>query len=156
MNGKVVVVTGALGALGKVVTEAALARGARVAGIDHAPIAFLSALEGTNVHSTLELLFELREQTRITMPTSRLNDVLQAARDRLMPSSGGHYPKLFYGTQIGTEPLSVMVFVNEPRLFRGQYERYLTQRLREAFDCPEVPMRLIFRRREKIVLGERG
>ena len=37
MNGKVVIVTGASGALGKVVAEVALARGARVAGIDHAP-----------------------------------------------------------------------------------------------------------------------
>jgi NAD(P)-dependent dehydrogenase (short-subunit alcohol dehydrogenase family) len=37
MNGKVVVITGALGALGKVVTEEALARGARVAAVDHAP-----------------------------------------------------------------------------------------------------------------------
>jgi NAD(P)-dependent dehydrogenase (short-subunit alcohol dehydrogenase family) len=37
MNGKVLVVTGALGALGKVVAETAHARGARVAGIDHAP-----------------------------------------------------------------------------------------------------------------------
>jgi NAD(P)-dependent dehydrogenase (short-subunit alcohol dehydrogenase family) len=36
MKGKVVVVTGALGALGKVVVEEALARGARLAGIDHA------------------------------------------------------------------------------------------------------------------------
>ena len=36
MDGKVIVVTGASGALGKVVVEAALARGARVAGIDHA------------------------------------------------------------------------------------------------------------------------
>ena len=36
MNGKVIVVTGASGALGKVVAEAALARGARVAGVDHA------------------------------------------------------------------------------------------------------------------------
>jgi NAD(P)-dependent dehydrogenase (short-subunit alcohol dehydrogenase family) len=37
MNGKVIVVTGASGALGKVVADVALARGARVAGIDHAP-----------------------------------------------------------------------------------------------------------------------
>ncbi|WMT78563.1 3-oxoacyl-ACP reductase FabG [Bradyrhizobium sp. Ash2021] len=37
MNGKVVVITGASGALGKVVAEQALARGARVAGIDYAP-----------------------------------------------------------------------------------------------------------------------
>jgi len=36
MDGKVVVVTGALGALGTVVAETALALGARVAGVDHA------------------------------------------------------------------------------------------------------------------------
>ncbi|MEA2898316.1 MAG: hypothetical protein QOJ84_3931 [Bradyrhizobium sp.] len=36
MHGKVILVTGASGALGKVVAEAALARGARVAGVDHA------------------------------------------------------------------------------------------------------------------------
>ena len=36
MDGKVIVVTGASGALGKVVAEAALARGAKVAGVDHA------------------------------------------------------------------------------------------------------------------------
>jgi NAD(P)-dependent dehydrogenase (short-subunit alcohol dehydrogenase family) len=38
MDGKVVVVTGASGALGEVVVEVALARGARVAGVDHAPV----------------------------------------------------------------------------------------------------------------------
>ncbi|MDF0520357.1 SDR family oxidoreductase [Bradyrhizobium yuanmingense] len=37
MQGKVIIVTGALGALGKVVAEAARSRGARIAGIDHAP-----------------------------------------------------------------------------------------------------------------------
>jgi 3-oxoacyl-[acyl-carrier protein] reductase len=37
MNGKVVVITGALGALGRVVAEVAVRRGARVAGLDHAP-----------------------------------------------------------------------------------------------------------------------
>jgi NAD(P)-dependent dehydrogenase (short-subunit alcohol dehydrogenase family) len=36
MDGKVILVTGALGALGQVVAEIALARGARVAGVDHA------------------------------------------------------------------------------------------------------------------------
>jgi NAD(P)-dependent dehydrogenase (short-subunit alcohol dehydrogenase family) len=36
MNGKAIVITGALGALGKVVAAEALARGAKVAGIDHA------------------------------------------------------------------------------------------------------------------------
>jgi NAD(P)-dependent dehydrogenase (short-subunit alcohol dehydrogenase family) len=36
MNGKVRVITGALGALGRVVADVALARGAKVAGVDHA------------------------------------------------------------------------------------------------------------------------
>jgi GTP-binding protein len=121
-------------------------------GLDHAPVAFLSAKEGTNVQDTIELLFDLREQTRVKMPTPKLNAVLQEARDRLMPT-GGTYPKMFYGTQFGTEPQSVMVFVNEPRLFRGQYERYLAQVLRDHFGCSEVPIRFVFRRREKVVIG---
>jgi NAD(P)-dependent dehydrogenase (short-subunit alcohol dehydrogenase family) len=36
MNDKVIVITGALGALGRVVVDIAIARGARVAGVDHA------------------------------------------------------------------------------------------------------------------------
>jgi len=123
-------------------------------GLDHAPVVFLSAQDGTNVEGLLELLFELREQTRIQVPTAKLNAVLQEARDRLLPSSGGHFPKLFYGTQIGTSPISILVFVNEPKLFDGQYARYLTHALREEFDCKEVPIRLVFRRRDKVVLGE--
>jgi len=121
-------------------------------GLDHAPVAFLSAMAGTNVHETVELLFDLREQTRTKFSTPKLNAALQDARARLMPT-GGTYPKMFYGTQFGTEPLSVMVFVNEPRLFRGQYERYLAQVLRDRFGCSEVPIRFVFRRREKVVIG---
>jgi NAD(P)-dependent dehydrogenase (short-subunit alcohol dehydrogenase family) len=45
MNGKVIVVTGASGALGKVVAEVALARGARVAAVDHAPSQIPAAAE---------------------------------------------------------------------------------------------------------------
>ncbi|MBL8725492.1 MAG: ribosome biogenesis GTPase Der [Planctomycetes bacterium] len=125
-------------------------------GLDHAPVSFVSAKDGLNVPDTLELLFELRAQTRTEMSTGKLNRVLTEARDRQLPSGRGHFPKMFYGTQIGTEPLSVMVFVNEPKLFRGQYERYLAQVLREQFACPEVPIRFVFRRREKVVLGDRG
>jgi NAD(P)-dependent dehydrogenase (short-subunit alcohol dehydrogenase family) len=45
MNGKVVIITGALGALGKVVAETAAQRGARVAGIDHAPSQMAASAE---------------------------------------------------------------------------------------------------------------
>jgi NAD(P)-dependent dehydrogenase (short-subunit alcohol dehydrogenase family) len=45
MKGKVVVITGALGALGRVVAETAKARGAKVAGVDHAPSQFAATPE---------------------------------------------------------------------------------------------------------------
>jgi GTP-binding protein len=122
-------------------------------GLDHAPVVFLSALEGTNVQSMLSLLFDLREQTTRILPTPALNEELQKAKEKLMPS-GGNIPKLFYGTQVGTEPVSVVVFVNDPRLFKGPYQRYLEQRLRDRFDCQEVPVRIIFKRREKVILKD--
>jgi len=48
MKGKVAVITGALGALGKVVAEEALSRGARVAGIDHAASQLAAKPNGSN------------------------------------------------------------------------------------------------------------
>jgi NAD(P)-dependent dehydrogenase (short-subunit alcohol dehydrogenase family) len=47
MDGKVIVVTGALGALGRVVVEEAQTRGARIASVDHAP---------TQIPATADLL----------------------------------------------------------------------------------------------------
>ena len=117
-----------------------------------APVSFISALDGDNIEATIDVLFQLREQARTQIPTSRLNEVLQEARERLTPRGPGKIPKLFYATQVGTEPVTVLVFVNEPKLFTGQYERYLMNRLREAFECEEVPLRLIFRRRSKVEL----
>jgi len=124
-------------------------------GLDHAPVVFVSALEGTNVEGMLDLLFDLRDQTLRNFPTPKLNEELQSARERLMPS-GGNIPKLFYGTQVGTEPISIIVFVNDPKLFKDQYRRFLEQRLRVAFDCEEVPIRIVFKRRDKVVLSDRG
>ena len=121
--------------------------------LEHAPVAFLSAKEGRNVRASMNLLFELRRQSQMKFSTPKLNEVLQEARDKLLPQNRGQFPKLFYGTQVGTEPIQLLVFVNEPKLFRGQYERYLARVLRDAFNCPEVPIKLMFRRRDKIVLG---
>ena len=124
----------------------------QLSGLAYAPVSFLSALDGDNIEGTLNLLFDLRQQARTQIPTPRLNEVLQEARERLAPRSSGKTPKLFYGTQVGEEPLTILVFVNEPKLFRGQYTRYLQKRLQKAFHCEEVPIRLVFRSRSKIDL----
>jgi GTP-binding protein len=118
--------------------------------LQFAPVSFISAKEGINVVDTLQVLRDLRQQARVQFPTGELNRVLQKAQERQRPKSS-KTPRLYYGTQIGTEPLRVLVFVNEPALFRGLYERYLQNSLRERFDCPEVPIALAFRRRVREV-----
>ena len=64
MDGKVIVVTGALGALGRVVVDEALARGARIASVDHAP---------TQVPATADL-FELGGVDNFYVHYKRSND----------------------------------------------------------------------------------
>ena len=76
------------------------------------------------------------------------------ARERLAPKGPGKIPKLFYGTQIEVRPPTILVFVNEPELFTGQYDRYLQNRLREAFDWKEIPIRIVYKKREKVELPE--
>lgn len=114
-------------------------------GLQFAPVCFLSAKDGTNVTGMLEVLSELHEQAGTHIPTPKLNAFLQDARQKLVPRSKSKVPKVFYGTQIGTHPLSIVVFVNDVKLFRGNYERYLANAFRERFDVPEVPVRIVFR-----------
>lgn len=74
MHGKVVVVTGASGALGKVVATAALARGARVAGVDHAAVQFPAT------------------ETRIELGGVDLSDA--AAAERAIDAVAAHFGRI--------------------------------------------------------------
>ena len=121
----------------------------QLALLDHAPVAFVSALDGDHVSDMLDVAVELDDQNGRAVPTRELNLTLQEARDRLKPKSKSKLPRLYYATQIRTRPATVLVFVNEPKLFHGQYERYLRNVLRRKFDLDEVPIRFIFRARKR-------
>ena len=121
-------------------------------GLSFAPISFISALEQDNIDETLNLAAELYEQAGKRVTTGELNKVLQEARQKHAPHSKGKQPKLFYATQVDVFPPTILVFVNEPKMFTGQYDRYLQNRLREAFGWEEIPIRLVYKRREKVEL----
>ena len=114
----------------------------------YAPVSFISAKDGRNVAATLDLLVDLRRQARTTFGTGELNRCLRQAQERQRPRTK-KMPKLYYGTQLSTEPLRVLVFVNEPKLFKGNYGRYLENALRDHFAVPEVPIDVVFRRRAR-------
>lgn len=126
----------------------------QLVGLSFAPLSFMSAQDGIHVEETMALGEELYAQANVRAPTAELNRVLQKARERLAPKGPGKIPKLFYGTQVDVCPPTLLVFVNEPELFTGQCDRYLQNRLREAFDWKEIPIRIVYCEREKVELPE--
>lgn len=73
----------------------------QLAGLQFAPMSFISATEAVNIDETLEVLFELREQSSIQLNTAHLNEVLQAAKTKLSPKSRGRSPSSFMARKSG-------------------------------------------------------
>ena len=124
-------------------------------GIDFAPIVFTSALEGEGLEEIVAMAFNLYEQAGHREPTNRVNSIVEGILKKRGPSSRlGTQAKLLFASQIAEHPPTIALVVNQPKLFRGRYERYLMNRLREELPFSEVPIRLIFSRRKRIDLQD--
>ncbi len=116
--------------------------------IGFAPVVRVSALNGTGVHKVLPMVRTVYEGYTRTIPTSKLNALLTELRATGHTiSKGGKQLRLQYATQTGTKPPVFTFFANHPRLVDTNYERYLENRLREAFDFTGTPIRLKFRQK---------
>ena len=127
--------------------------------VSYAPIAFTSAITRRNTYSTIDLATELFKQSRTRVSTGRLNQVLKQAVSANTPRArhGRKAPKLFYATQVSTEPPTIAFFVNGPGLVTQQYERFLLNRLQETLPFCEIPIRFVFRaRRQSPLPGSRA
>ena len=75
-----------------------------------------------------------------------LNDVLADATTRVQPPTDkGKRLKIYYMTQAGTKPPHFVIFCNDARLFHFSYQRYLENKLREAFGFEGTPIQMIMR-----------
>ncbi len=102
--------------------------------MQHAPVIGACAISGYNLRELLQQLFELREQMRIKVPTSLLNQFLQDAVARTPPpAEGTRRLKLFYATMVENPPPRFLLFVNDPRLCRANYRQFLENQLQAAF-----------------------
>lgn len=116
--------------------------------IPYAPILFASAKTGYHVKSILELVVKIAEMRFLRIATSRLNEVVQEATRRHSPTVIRHKPlKIFYATQARVNPPTFIFFVNDTEAVHFSYERYLENRLREAFGFKGTAIRLQFRPR---------
>ncbi len=117
-------------------------------GLRYAPIAFTTATDGKNVQSVLDLTTELFKQSTFEIPTPKLNkavEIISEARIGVKRSKSG-FPKIYYGVQVATGPITLLLFVNNPNSFDETYQRYIINRLRELLPIGEVPIRLLFRK----------
>ena len=120
-------------------------------GLHYAPMVFVTAKEGRNVLAALDTAQALSKQARFRVGTPEINRVLERARTEFRPPVRlKGQPKIYYGTQTGVNPPTLMLFVNDPRLFRKGYRRYLENRFREDLPFKEIPLRVVYKRRRSI------
>jgi GTPase len=118
--------------------------------VPYAPIIFASAKTGYHVQSILEMALKVAEMRHLRVPTSRLNEVVQEAVRKHSPGVVNHKRlKIYYATQVRVNPPTFVFFVNDPEVIHFSYERYLENRLREAFSFRGTAIRLHFRPRSK-------
>ncbi|MBQ2820295.1 MAG: ribosome biogenesis GTPase Der [Thermoguttaceae bacterium] len=116
----------------------------------HVPIAFITGQTGKNVKLLLHHAQMLYRQANARVSTSRLNKLVRAALTYNPPPLYRlSRPKIYYATQVGTLPPTVVLFCNNPDMFPPTYRRYLLSVLRDQLDFGEVPIKLYFRKREK-------
>ncbi len=120
----------------------------------YAPVVFTSASRRHNLNQLLDQITEVMEQLDVKVPTGILNRVLTDAFERLSPPVVGLSPlKFYYASMVGTRPPEFLLFVNKTENCAPNYQIYLRNALREAFDYTGFPISVKLRARPKKVEG---
>ncbi|QDS97735.1 ribosome biogenesis GTPase Der [Adhaeretor mobilis] len=116
----------------------------------YAPIAFITGETGKNVKALLNHSQNLFKQSRLRVPTGQLNRLLRDAVSRNPPPMyQNRRPKIYYGTQVGIQPPTIVLFCNEPAAIPRPYQRYLLGAVRDQLHFEEVPIKLYLRKRQQ-------
>ena len=118
--------------------------------IAYAPILYVSAKLGQGVDKVMPQVFEVYQERLKRLPTAAVNDVIQqAVAAHNPPRSGGKQLSILYATQAEVNPPTFVFFVNDAKLVHFSYQRYLENKLRQAFGFVGTPFRLILKTRGK-------
>ena len=117
--------------------------------LDYAPILFVSAKTGQNIEKIPKLVQKVYRNQQQRIKSSVLNDLLLEA-SKLVPTPmiKGKRLRVYYMTQVSTNPPTFVVFVNDPELMHFSYQRFLINQLRENFDFDGTPIKIIARKRK--------
>jgi GTP-binding protein len=116
----------------------------------HVPIAFITGATGKNVKALTNHGQMLFRQARQRVSTSKLNQLIRAAVDHQPPPlHQNRRPKIYYATQVGTQPPTIVLFCNDPAAISDNYRRYLHGVMRDKLHFGEVPIKVYLRKREQ-------
>jgi GTP-binding protein len=118
--------------------------------LDFAPILSVSAVTGQRVLRIFEVIDGVFGEYTKRIPTGELNRKIEEMTAAFPPPllKGKRNP-VYFGTQFAVKPPSFVLFVRDPSAVHFSYERYLANRIREAFDLKQVPIRLVFRKKSR-------
>jgi len=118
--------------------------------MDYVPILFISAKTGQRVDQVLPLALQVQEERLVRLTTSKLNAVLTKAQDEHpAPTHAGQQLKIYYGTQVRSDPPTFVMFVNNPKLMHFTYLRFLENRIREEYGFLGTPIKLAAKGRKE-------
>ncbi|MDR2492273.1 MAG: ribosome biogenesis GTPase Der [Coriobacteriales bacterium] len=121
----------------------------RLVFVGYAQVLAISAKTGRSVHRIWGAIDSAYRHFSDTIPTSKLNGLLTELRDFGHTISKGRMRlRINYVTQTGTCPPAFTFFANHPQIINENYERYLENRLRDAFDLSGTPIRLRFKKKD--------
>jgi GTP-binding protein len=118
--------------------------------LEWAPVMHISAVTGERTPRLLEMIDKVAASRRQRIPTAELNRfVTEAVAEHPPASPGRHEVRILYAAQTGVAPPTFVFFTNVATSFHFSYERFLQNRLREAFGFFGTPIRIHVRRRSR-------
>jgi GTP-binding protein len=118
--------------------------------MDYVPLLFISAKTGQRVDQVLPLAMQVQEERLARLSTSKINKVLVEAQDaHSAPARAGRQLKIFYGTQVRSDPPTFMIYVNDPNLMHFTYRRYLENQFRNEYGFVGTPIRIVVKGRRE-------
>ncbi len=118
--------------------------------LDFVPMAFITAKEGKNVQTVLNLAQNLHKQASQRVGTGDLNRVLREALEANQPPMRqNRRAKVYYATQVAANPPTIVLFTNGPTLLDNTYLRYLVKTFRDQLPFNDVPIKLHVRHRNR-------
>lgn len=111
-----------------------------------APLVALSAKTGRGLDRLRDAILAAHDVWNRRVPTGELNRWLAAMVEaHPPPAPKGRRIRLRYMTQVKTRPPGFVLMCSDPEGLPEAYRRYLTGGLREAFEMPGTPIRLMLR-----------